>query len=78
MKSGYPDKISVIRGKGLILAIGFTPLLNLDEVCDNLFVNGYVVSYKNNSISLLLPLTIGNSDIDELIENLFLLLKSLD
>lgn len=66
----FPDKISEVRARGLILAIEFSKQTNGSQINKELFERGLVVGFKSNVIRLMPPLTIKSSDIDELIEAL--------
>jgi len=68
LKEKYPDKICDVRGRGLILALEFSKQINGNLINKELFDRGLVVGFKLNVIRLLPPLTIKNSDVDELIE----------
>lgn len=68
LKEKYPDKIFEVRARGLILAIEFSKQINGSLINKELFERGLVVGFKLNVIRLLPPLTIKNSDIDELID----------
>jgi acetylornithine/N-succinyldiaminopimelate aminotransferase len=67
LKEKYPDKICDVRGRGMILALEFSKQINGNLINKELFDRGLVVGFKLNVIRLLPPLTIKNSDIDELI-----------
>lgn len=70
LKEKFPEKISDVRARGLILAIEFSKNINGSLINKELFDNGLIVGFKNNVIRLLPPLTIKKSDIDELINTI--------
>jgi acetylornithine aminotransferase len=70
LKKKYPDKISEIRAKGLMLAVEFYRSFNGNFISDQLLVNGCIVGCKNSTLRFLPPLTITCSDIDRLIETI--------
>ena len=78
LKEKYPNIISDIRSRGLLLAIEFTEQTDGHRINDYLFDKGLIVGFKLNTIRLLPPLTIKSSDIDELINSLDEILSKLN
>lgn len=68
LKEKYPGKICDVRGRGMILALEFSKQIDGNLINKELFARGLVVGFKLNVMRFLPPLTIKNSDIDELIE----------
>lgn len=75
LKESFPKKIKDIRARGLMLALEFCETYNGERVNESLFKLGYVYGYKQNTMRFLPPLTIGEEEIDKLIESLNFLLK---
>lgn len=75
IQSKYPKKVKEIRARGLMLALEFNQNVNGESISKQLFENGFVTGFKLNTLRFLPPLTIKNSDIDELILKLDELLK---
>ncbi|MBE0673759.1 MAG: aspartate aminotransferase family protein [Bacteroidales bacterium] len=71
----YCDKIMEVRGRGLILALEFNSRVDGEKINNELFNNGFVIGFKNNTLRFLPPLTIMASDIDKMIDMLDLILK---
>jgi len=70
LKARHPQKIKDVRARGLMLAIEFTSAVNGEQIGKQLFENGFVVGSKLNTLRFLPPLTIKNSHINSLINQL--------
>ncbi len=72
----HNDKIKEVRARGLMLALEFNDRIDGDRINNQLFMNGFVVGFKSNTLRFLPPLTIRTSDIDKMIEKLDKLLRN--
>ncbi|MFB6320445.1 aspartate aminotransferase family protein [Saccharicrinis sp. FJH54] len=70
LRRRFPEKIKDIRARGLMLAIEFTELVNGEWISQQLFENGLVTGFKQNTLRFLPPLTIQHKDIDQLTDKL--------
>lgn len=62
--------IKDIRARGLMIAVELAAAENAERVYDKLLQNGFIVGYKHNVIRFMPPLTISQSDIEELIKTM--------
>ncbi|MDU1903952.1 MAG: aspartate aminotransferase family protein [Dysgonomonas sp.] len=76
IRTKFSDKVKDVRGKGLMLAIEFCEQVNGEEVHNRLFEEGIVTGYKLNTLRLIPPLTIEESDIDTFVNVLIEILEN--
>jgi Ornithine/acetylornithine aminotransferase len=76
IRTKFSDKVKDVRGKGLMLAIEFCEQVNGEEVHNRLFEEGMITGYKLNTLRLIPPLTIEESDIDTFINVLIGILEN--
>ncbi len=76
IRTKFSDKVKDVRGKGLMLAIEFCEQVNGEEVHNRLFEEGIVTGYKLNTLRLIPPLTIEESDIDTFVNVLIGILEN--
>lgn len=76
IRTKFSDKVKDVRGKGLMLAIEFCEQVNGEEVHNRLFEEGIVTGYKLNTLRLISPLTIEESDIDTFVNVLIEILEN--
>lgn len=67
LQTKLEDKITEVRGRGLMLALELNSSVNGDAVHDFLFEKGFIVGYKMNTLRFLPPLVIEPADIRKLI-----------
>jgi len=77
LKDKHTNKISEVRGRGLILALEFSEQVDGNWINNQLFDVGLLVGFKLNTLRLLPPLTIKVEDINKLITEIDRLLNSL-
>lgn len=76
LKDDFPDKISEVRGRGLMLAMEFYPSLQSELIHNSLFEAGFITGYKNNALRMLPPLIIDQGEIDSFTTKLRELLQN--
>jgi len=67
LQSKYKDHIKEIRARGLMIALEFDSLINVEDVYLQLIDNGILVGQKDNVLRFMPPLIIKESHIDKLI-----------
>lgn len=67
LQAKHKAAISEIRGRGLMIALEFSPLVKAESVYLQLMENGLLVGQKENALRFMPPLTIEESKIDKLI-----------
>lgn len=75
LKDKHNNKINEVRGRGLILALEFSPQIDGELINKQLFDAGLLVGFKLNTLRFLPPLTIKLEDIDKLITEIDRLLN---
>lgn len=66
----YKEKIAEIRSRGLMLAIEFNPVIDVEKLHQQLFEEGFVVGLKERTLRFMPPLTIEYRAIDALVNAL--------
>jgi acetylornithine/N-succinyldiaminopimelate aminotransferase len=70
LKNCHSNKVKEIRGTGLMLALEFEEHIQGETINNQLFEQGFVIGFKQNTLRFLPPLTIKTDDIDKLFEAL--------
>jgi acetylornithine/N-succinyldiaminopimelate aminotransferase len=70
LKNCHSNKVKEIRGTGLMLALEFEEHIQGETINNQLFEQGFVIGFKQNTLRFLPPLTIETDDIDKLFEAL--------
>ena len=68
IKQKYPDKVKDIRARGLMLALELEDTVDGESINAKYFEAGFVNRFKLNTFRFLPPLTIKESDIDEVVK----------
>ena len=72
------SKVKEVRARGLMLAIEFESLVDVEKIGNDLFNAGFIVGCKANTLRFLPPLIIQKNDIDRLIKHLCLFIAVRD
>jgi acetylornithine aminotransferase len=70
LQTKHPGKIKDIRARGLMIALEFNPLENVETIYNKLIDKGFLVGFKEKVIRLMPPLIIEQTHIEKLIKTL--------